>query len=117
MNKIILTLTLFNGIGFLIHGSSCLYSKAMHKEFARYGLSKQRPLVGVLQLAGAVGLLCGLYFQPLALTSAAGLALIMTMGVVVRFRVNDRFVQMIPALGYAISNYVLVFLLYKAGAF
>ena len=89
----------------------------MHKEFSRYGLARQRRLVGIFQLAGGVGLLCGLSFQPLALTSASGLALIMTMGVVVRFRVNDRFIQMIPAIGYAISNYVLVYFLCRAGAY
>jgi hypothetical protein len=111
MNAVVWALSLFNGLGFLIHGSSCLISPAMSREFARYGLSRQRILVGLLQLCGGVGLIAGLWYVPLAIVSAGGLSLLMIMGVAVRIKIGDRIVQMLPAACYALSNLVLLVLL------
>jgi uncharacterized membrane protein YphA (DoxX/SURF4 family) len=113
MQTLLFTLILINGLCFLIHGTSCLTTASMRKEFQRYGLSRQRKLVGVLQLIGAAGLLAGLVFRPLAIAGALGLALLMALGVSVRIRCGDHPVQMLPAALYALCNAGLVVLLLR----
>jgi len=84
----------------------------MRAEFNRYGLPKFRKLVGVLQLAGAVGQLAGLFLPWVGLISAAGLGLMMMTGVVVRIRIKDTVIQTLPAATYAgINLYVVAALL------
>lgn len=76
----------------------------MQREFERYRLGRQRVLVGSLQLLAALGLLLGLGEPWLGRAAAAGLALMMLTGVVVRCRIKDRWVQMTPASLYLILN-------------
>lgn len=69
----------------------------MRLEFERYRLSKFRTLVGSLEVLGGLGLLVGYLWSPLMLFSAAGLALLMLLGVQVRIRVKDSILQTLPA--------------------
>jgi len=76
----------------------------MQQEYARYGLTPFRNLVGILQLLGATGLLVG-YSQPWAGQSAAGgLAVLMLLGVGVRIKIKDTPLQTLPAFAYMILN-------------
>lgn len=81
----------------------------MVREFARYGLPSQRVLVGSLQLMAAAGLLAGLYQPWIGSAAAAGLALMMCFGVVVRMRIKDGLLQTAPALFYLALNAYLCF--------
>jgi len=81
----------------------------MRGEFARYGLARQRHLVGWLQLMGACGLLAGKQVPWLGQLAAAGLALLMLLGAGVRIRIKDSFLKSLPALGYmALNTYLCV---------
>lgn len=81
---------------------------AMRAEFTRYGMARHRPLVAMLQLAGAMGLLVGLRYPPLGVAAASGLAAMMGVALVVRFRIGDSLAQCIPAAGYFLLNVYLV---------
>ena len=98
------SLVLFSALSFLGYGVTCLGTGHMRSEFERYRLAKQRPLVGALQLLAALGLLAGLIVPWLGQMAAAGLALMMLVGVVVRYRIKDRLVLILPAFFYMILN-------------
>lgn len=84
----------------------------MRLEFARYGLSQYRAMTGALQLAGATGLILGLWFTPLGLAASLGLSLQMAAGVGVRIHIRDKWFQCIPAVFYCIVNALLVYVYY-----
>ena len=94
---------------FLGFGLACLLTDSMAADFERFGLAPYRALVGVLQTLGALGLLLGTRFRRLVAPSAAGLALLMAGGVLVRIRAGDDLVAMAPAALFLAAN-VAVFL-------
>ena len=98
----VLSVTLFLG-----YGVSCLFMGAMVDEFARYGLSPFRRLVGLLEVLGALGLLASLFIPLLVFPSAAGLALLMALGVITRVRVRDPWIEAIPAGALMVINLFL----------
>lgn len=97
-------LIIFSAISFLGFGSACIGSPNMKREFKRYHLAAWRPLIGVLQLAAAAGLLAGLNQPWTGRAAAGGLAMMMLAGVGVRIRIQDRLVRMLPALFYLALN-------------
>jgi len=100
--------TFFSGISFLFFGITCLTTPYMKSEFVRYGYDRQRPLTGILQMLGGAGLLLGLYFSAhLAMLAAAGLCLMMAVGVGVRIKIGDTVVQTLPAFLYVVVNLYL----------
>ncbi|MDG2305492.1 MAG: DoxX family protein [Candidatus Binatia bacterium] len=105
----ILSLTLFLG-----YGLSCLFTGAMEAEFARFGLSRWRRLTGALEVLGGFGILLGHFFSPLLIASAAGLSLLMFLGVLTRIRVRDPLLETLPALLLMFVNLFIV--LHAAGA-
>ena len=103
----------FSALSFLFFGTGCLTSKYLVSEFIRYGIPQFRMMTGLLQLAGAIGLLVGFFNTPLQISSAAGLSLLMLCGVFVRIIIHDTFIQTLPALFYCILNaYLCIQLFY-----
>jgi len=100
---------------FLFYGGSCLISAHMVTEFKRYRLPQFRTTIGVLECLGALGLLMGQFSQPLLVAAAAGLALLMLLGIATRIRIRDSLAQTLPAvvllavnafvLGVAVNGY------------
>jgi hypothetical protein len=86
------------------YGLSCFFSSRMIAEFDRYRLRGQRVLTGVLQIAGAVGLVVGHFNRPILLLSSGGLALMMFLAVVTRFRIRDPLYAAIPAFSLFVLN-------------
>ncbi len=89
---------------FLFYGLVCLCSESMVAEFERFGLARLRTLTGTLELLGALGLIFGYFYPPLVTASSAGLSLLMIMGIVVRLRIRDRLIAMLPALALLLIN-------------
>lgn len=83
---------------FLIYGVHCLISRAMRAEFERYGLARWRRLTGWLEIVGALGLIGSYWLPALAAFAAAGLALLMVLGIWTRVRIQDPVAAMVPAL-------------------
>jgi hypothetical protein len=97
-------------LAFLFYGLSVLFSDAMVEEFQRYGLSRFRRLTGLLEVLGALGLLLGYVVPWLTVAASGGLALLMAMGVVVRFRSGDSVAQALQAFAMLLVNlFILVF--------
>jgi len=96
--------TLLSILLFLFYGARCLFSDGMVVEFARFGLSRYRRLTGALEILGALGLAAGQFLHPVLLVSAAGLALLMALGVVTRIRVRDPLPEILPALVLGAMN-------------
>lgn len=110
MNTPFLALNLFSALAFFGFGTACLATQGMRLEFARYGLAQYRALTGALQLAGATGLVFGIWFAPVGLAAALGLALQMAAGVSVRIHIRDKWFQCIPAAFFCMVNSILVYL-------
>ena len=89
---------------FAWYGLSCFFSRTMIAEFERYQLPHQRVLTGLLQIAGSVGLIVGYFNRPILLLSAGGLALMMLLAVVTRFRIRDPLYAAIPAFSLFLLN-------------
>ena len=95
---------LFCVVSFLGYGLSCLLTARMNREFERYGLVRFRVLTGLLQIAGALGLLGGLRFPLIGATAAGGLTLLMLLGFGVRLKIRDGIARSLPALLYLIVS-------------
>ena len=104
-----LALIWISSISFILFGCGCFVSRAMRKEYDRYGLTKLRGLVGTLQALGAIGLLIGLYTPWVGQFSASGLAVMMLCGVGVRIKIKDTALQTLPAFAYMLLNAYLAF--------
>lgn len=92
---------------FLFYGSACLLSPKLVAEFERYGLARWRVLVGMLEIAGAVGLLAGQIFPLLKIAASAGLFLLMLCGLWARWRIRDPWYALVPAFVLGVINLVV----------
>ena len=82
----------------------------LEEEYARYGVPHLRVVSGSLQLLGATGVALGLVEATLGTAAAAGLCLMMVLGVGVRVGVHDPVRAMVPAASLAVINGALVYL-------
>ncbi len=85
-------------VAFASYGATCFFSARLVAEFERYRLPKLRRLTGLLEIAGALGLLAGFMYDPLRILSSACLALLMICAVLARIRIGDSFGAMMPAI-------------------
>lgn len=97
-------LLIFSAISFLFFGVGCLSSDYLIAEFERYGVPQFRTLTGLLQLLGGLGILLGFHWSSLQIFSCFGLALLMLLGVGVRIKIKDSFIQSLPAAFYCLLN-------------
>jgi uncharacterized membrane protein YphA (DoxX/SURF4 family) len=110
----LVVLALISGLSFLRYGVEILFRIRMRQEFARYGMPKVRILVGVMEMLGGVGVLLGLAVAPVGALAAAGLTLLMVLGLIVRIKIRDAPHLMIPAAVLAAVNAALVVLFLRA---
>lgn len=98
-----------SSLSFFGYGILCLTAPYMVAEFDRYGMPAVRTLTGVLQIFAAAGLLIGLSVPKLGALAATGLALQMIVGIGVRIRIEDSFIQCLPAAFYLLVNAFIVY--------
>ncbi len=102
-------LAVASSVAFVGYGIHCLTSRAMEREFARYGLRDLRMVTGWLELLGGLGLFIGLWWPLAFWISTGGLALLMACGLFTRLRMRDPFLLLLPALLLLLLNtYLLV---------
>ena len=100
---------LLTAIAFLVYGPCCVLSGHMVLEFERYRLARFRKITGYLQILGAVGLLVGFLFIPVAgLIAALGLSIQMLLGFGVRLLIRDSLLQCLPSFSFMLINAGLV---------
>lgn len=98
---------LLSSFSFIIYAISYFVGTHMKNEFKRFNLEKLGLLVIILEILGALGLFIGIWYKPLLLLSSGGLALLMFLGVAVRFNLKDSLWITIPALFYmALNGYI-----------
>lgn len=107
---LLVPLALISASSFAVYGYKTLFGVAPRREFERYGMPSVRKFVGWAQLLGAVGVLLGLVYAPLGAWAAAGLSLMMALGVILRLRLRDAPRLMAPAASLGIANGFLVIL-------
>ena len=93
-----------SAILFSYYGFVCVVGERMAVEFERFGLPQFRVLTGALELLGAAGLVAGYVVPVLTVAASGGLAALMVLGVLVRLRVRDPLVAMLPAIGLLFLN-------------
>lgn len=100
-------LSFFSGISFIFFGLACFYNSLFVNEFYRYGLSEYRTIIGFFQLLGGIGSIIGVFDKRILIISSLGLSVMMLLGVGVRIKINDTFIQTLPALTYLIVNAII----------
>jgi uncharacterized membrane protein YkgB len=111
---VLVMLALVSGLSFLYYGVQILFRTQLGEEFERYGMPGFRRVVGAVELLGATGVLLGLVYSPLGALAAAGLTLLMALGLIVRLRLHDVPRVMVPAATLGVVNAVLVVLFLRA---
>jgi hypothetical protein len=81
----------------------------MKGEFERYGLTRFRVLIGLLQLLGGIGLLVGLISRPILVSSSGGLTLLMLIGFSIRLKMKDGFMLSLPSFILMVINFYIFF--------
>ena len=104
------SLIVFSGISFILYGILAFITEQSQKEFIRWGYEKQRILIGSVQLIGGTGLLMSLQWPVLGLFASGGLAVLMFFGVLVRIKIKDSFLQMLPAFLFFLLNSFLFYI-------
>ena len=104
-----LVILLFSAISFLFYGVSSFYSDRMILEYDRWGYKKFRKLIASLQFIAGFGLLIGLYFSLLLTLVSASLTLMMIAAIFVRIRVKDNITNTLPAILYAVLNFIIFY--------
>ncbi|NKB40487.1 MAG: hypothetical protein GKR86_05435 [Ilumatobacter sp.] len=107
---ILVLLAVTSALSFLYYGAETLFAERPQAEFERYGLPRARVFVGLMQVLGAFGVLTGLVVPLLGAAAAAGLTMMMLLGLVARRRVQDPLRLMVPAGTLALLNALLVLL-------
>ena len=82
-------------------------------EFEHYRLAELRTLTGGLQVAASIGIVAGHFYRPLLLLSAGGLAVMMLLAVVTRYKIRDPFYLAIPATSLFLLNMYIVLAAFK----
>lgn len=106
----LVTFALVSGVSFLYYGFKVLLRPALRSEFERYAMPGVRRLVGVTEVLGGTAVILGLAVAPLGAVAAAGLTVLMVLGLIVRVRVHDAPRLMVPAASLGALNAVLVVL-------
>jgi uncharacterized membrane protein YphA (DoxX/SURF4 family) len=98
----------FFGAGFmkLTSPEPKLAEGAAHVGFS----AKSYRAIGALEVAGAAGLLIGLYFAPLGIAAAIGLVLMMIGAAIAHARVKDKFPAIAPSAVLAVVAVVALVL-------
>ena len=104
MNTLYQTLKPVSALLFLYYGSGVLFSNAMVSEFEQFGLPNFRKATGVLELLGAAGLIVGYFIPPLVIAASGGLALLMALGLAVRYRSRSSLPDSVAALAMLLIN-------------
>ena len=98
----------FTAISFIIYGFSSFQSRRMAKEYKRWGFEKSRSIIGFFQLTGGLGLVLGFKYRSILLASSIGIALMMFFAIIVRFKIKDSLIEILPALTYLVLASIII---------
>lgn len=108
-----LVMLFMTATAFLVYGLQIFVSRYMSDEYKRYGMTTtQKNLVGGLQIGGSLGLIAGIIYPLLGLITAFGFVIMMLTALFVRWKLQDRLPEFIPAIILLVSNAWLCFSFY-----
>lgn len=111
MSTVVLVVcALVSGVSFLYYGFRVALKPELRGEFERYGMPAVRKFVGLMEVLGGTAVVLGLAYAPLGAFAAAGLTVMMILGLAVRIRIHDAPRLMAPAALLGALNAVLVVL-------
>lgn len=110
MNYILITCCLISSLSFLGYAVSYFTTPHMKQEFERFNLKHLGLFIIILEITGALGLLVGLYFNPILILAAGGLCLLMFLGLLTRLKLKDSLWVSLPALFYMLLNGYIFYL-------
>ena len=102
-------LVVFSALSFIFYGITSFFSKRMVSEYARWGYSNHRILLGCMQLLGGIGLLVGLTNSVLLSVASFLLTFMMITAVLVRIKIKDSLINMFPAVFYTCLNFIILY--------
>ncbi len=100
---------IFTSLSFIVYGYSSFVSRRMKSEFKRWGFSKQRKLVGFLQLVGGLGLFIGLKINLLLILTSLCFIIMMSSAIIIRIKIKDNITDILPAITYLFLS-ILIFI-------
>ena len=103
-------LVLVSAFSFLFYSVRSFYSKNMIVEYSRWGFSKFRILISLFQLFAGVALIIGLDNLKLLTLTSFLLAVMMVCAIIVRIKIKDSFVDSLPAIFYAVLNFIICYI-------
>jgi len=110
MNYLLISCALFSSLSFIAYSISYFISPHMDTEFKRFNLKHLGLFIIILEILGAIGLLMGLFFNPILLLSSGGLSLLMLFGLIIRIKTKDSFLVSFPAIFFMILNGYIFYL-------
>ncbi len=110
MKYLFISCVLLSSVSFLAYSISYFVSPHMKNEFRRFKLEKLGLLTIILEIFGSIGLLVGLFFNPILLISSGGLSTLMLIGLLVRIKSKDSLMISSPAIFYMILNAYIFYL-------
>ena len=72
------------------------------------GFEKSRSIIGFFQLVGGLGLILGFKYQSILLSSSIGIALMMFFAIIVRLKIKDSLIEILPALTYLLLASIII---------
>jgi uncharacterized membrane protein YphA (DoxX/SURF4 family) len=100
----LLSCVLLSSFSFLAYSISYFVSPKMKEEFKRFKIEKLGLLTIVLEILGALGLIVGLFVNPILLLSSGGLSLLMFFALLIRIKSKDSLRVSLPAIFYMLLN-------------
>ncbi|MAV00067.1 MAG: hypothetical protein CMC37_00560 [Flavobacteriaceae bacterium] len=99
---------IFTAISFIAYGINSFISKKMISEFKRWGLEKKRKQIGGVQLICGFGILTGIKYNFILISSSIILIIMMLVAVYVRIKIKDNISEIIPAIAYLILGILIL---------
>lgn len=102
-------LVVFSALSFIFYGINSFFTKRMVSEYARWGYSDHRILLGCIQLLGGIGLLIGITNSVLLSVTSFLLTFMMITAIFVRIKIKDSLINMFPAIFYSLINFIILY--------
>ena len=102
-------LVVFSALSFIFYGINSFFTKRMVSEYARWGYSDHRILLGCIQLLGGIGLLIGITNSVLLSVTSFLLTFMMITAIFVRIKIKDSLINMFPAIFYFLINFIILY--------
>ena len=103
-----LVIVVFTSLSFIIYGINSFTSNRMVNEYQRWGFGKYRKIIGLSQILCGGGLLIGIKFLIILQFASLSLAIMMSLAILVRIKINDNISEILPAISYLVLSILIL---------